>query len=108
MRIAALILSGMVAAGAQTAVSPAAAQASYRICRGEFEGPCKLHPYDRFERCGTYGVGGANPNLSCQALCGKPVGPGCQVSGNIPSMPGNACGYSWFIITCIPVARRQQ
>jgi hypothetical protein len=97
MRTALLVLTGLIVVSGR---ADAQAPRVYKICRGEFEGPCKLHSYDRFERCGTYGVGGANPNLSCQFLCGTPIGPGCQASSNAPSISGNACGYAWFSITC--------
>jgi len=97
-----LVLAGLVCIGAAAVSSRGSAQAPvvYNICRGEFEALCKRHPYDRFERCGTYGVNGANPGLSCKYLCGKSLGADCQSTQNAQPVGGNACGYAWFKITC--------
>jgi len=97
-----LILAGLACAALMSAPSTGRAQSPgvFNVCRGEFERFCKQHPYERFERCGTYGVSGPNPNLSCQFFCGKPLGSQCAVVQNAASTAGNACGYAWFKVTC--------
>jgi hypothetical protein len=43
----------------------------FNVCHGEFQ---------------DNGVGGADPNVSCQRLCGKPRGGGCDVVGTAPGI----------------------
>ena len=102
MQAVRLILTGLACAALISTPSTGRAQSPgvFNVCRGEFENFCKRHPYEKFERCGTYGVNGANWNLSCQAFCGKPLGNECEVIRNYEPTSGNACGYAWFKVTC--------
>jgi hypothetical protein len=106
MQAVRLILTGLACAALTSAPlvgraqSPPAYPGVFNVCRGEFENFCKRHPYEKFERCGTYGVNGVNWNLSCQAFCGKPLGSQCTVVQNAAPTAGNACGYAWFKVTC--------
>jgi hypothetical protein len=59
-----------------------------------FEHSCAEHPgWTVFEGCAG---GGANPAVSAKALCGGQW----TAKAKFPPIGGNACGYSWFIITC--------
>ncbi len=71
------------------------------ICHGEYIQTCRLHAFAEQEVCTEgNGVGGANPEVSCQRLCGSPIGPKCSTVKLQESIDGNYCGYSWFRITC--------
>jgi hypothetical protein len=85
-----------------TAVATPTAKQVYQVCHGEIESTCKQHAYTVFEMCSDKnGVGGANPAISCQTLCGEPLGQNsCEARGLFPGFGGNHCGYSWFEIRC--------
>jgi hypothetical protein len=72
------------------------------ICHGELRWVCNQHPYTVFEQCSdSNGVSGADPRISCQRECGRPLGiKSCEVVSNAPPIGGNHCGYSWFRLTC--------
>jgi hypothetical protein len=74
----------------------------YKVCHGEIESVCKKNDYNTFERCSREsGVGGADPAISCQFLCGKSRGPRtCEVETIAQPIDGNFCGYSWFKVSC--------
>lgn len=72
------------------------------ICHGEYSAKCKIHPFSVQEVCTKYnGVGDANPKVSCQKLCGAPLGPKCLMVRLQAPIAGDFCGYSWFRITCL-------
>jgi hypothetical protein len=71
------------------------------ICHGEYIQTCRLHPFTEQEICTEgNGVGGADPQASCQRLCGAPMGPKCSTVRLQAPIDGNYCGYSWFRVTC--------
>jgi hypothetical protein len=68
---------------------------NYNPFRDQDEHGCDDHGgWTVFEGCSG---GGANPAASGRAHCGDQL---WTVESNYPSVPGNACGYSWFTIIC--------
>jgi hypothetical protein len=67
-----------------------------RVCHGEFESTCKLHPYDTYELCSI----DTASNATCQRYCGKDQGPGkCSIT-KAAEQDGNRCGYVWISVRC--------
>lgn len=86
-----------------TAAEPKLRIKTVDVCHGERKARCEKHPFTIWEECSAAnGVRGADPNVSCANLCGKPFGSSCQVArrpGTVAES-GNRCGYSWFTVSC--------
>jgi hypothetical protein len=111
IRARAIRMAGFLALGTSTwiiviglANDAHSQSALYEVCHGERKEVCQRYQIDVWEECSDRnGVGGADPNISCQKLCGKPLGESsCLVTRrpNAAAEPDGHCGYSWYEVHC--------
>jgi hypothetical protein len=102
-----LALINVMMAATAIAQPPGEEGRRFVVCHGEYQTKCREAPVavDVFGHCGQdNGVSSANPNASIIWLCGfRPHGvPNGRVEpSGIPSISGNHCGYSWYVVQCI-------